>query len=718
MPSFTWPGAQFNIWIENVFDTSQSRVKLVNTTAECESTQYDQAVPVIQNIEDAEKEQPIEAYLVADVTKRIVCFFELPTSLALIVQTEAGTELEFSKPAAPSTSLIISGVVNEYVHRGLAISLLLGDVDPGEDAEVFTLPEREYVNNDDSCLPAVGIGGAEDEAALQSTADYIKEKATIGIKKVSVLPSPAGGKTHFASFNEQDTLLLEIGKSYMVCYVGSSKDSTRIFNPVGKKLKVRDVITAIYRADGEGEDPTNSQQTRLFVEASLTGDVSCMAITRKLTKAPIMAEVKGDYKEDPSLPEEYKPEFLETEVLGRLLVVPADKANSNTTVVITHTGDNVKNIKQQPMGVPPESYTWCFHSRSKGLIFPNNGEGVPIRYTVFPPPNFKYATADGKEFPEPDGIVLAQNVSFPPLLPQWETAPGFPQYYYDKVSFSIDPPLPDGILMQDADPGPDDPKIGQISPDESKEGKVGAAQISVKTLHTIKSQSAYDVQGSKQVKLSLSVHSPGLCALQSAKSTEAVVACTVQDAHNLQINAMYLLIKDASAADVQVSARPEEFFCHPRPEPSPADLPTGNSGLKFTCKKEAPLCCCWLFLAKEDPVKMTPRVITGKVLKSECGLEQFGRYETITMATGKNPLMNNADVAVANDAMFDFTMPVKPEPKPIQFEMKVDINYEAECSPEAGPEKPQQCKDMMQGELTALTGAPAEMIVVKDLRPA
>lgn len=123
-------------------------------------------------------------------------------------------------------------------------------------------------------------------------------------------------------------------------------------------------------------------------------------------------------------------------------------------------------------------------------------------------------------------------------------------------------------------------------------------------------------------------------------------------------------------------------------------------------------------LDEEGNRKLTPRVITGKILKSKCGLEQWGRYETYIMAAGTNPLMGDANVAVASATMFDFTMPIKPEPKPMQFEMTVDIDYDAECSPEAGPEKPQQCKDNMQNELTSMLGAPPEMIVVKDLRPS
>jgi len=708
MPSFTWPGASFMIFIENVPDTSKSRVKLTNTTKECLASTYDQAVPVVQA--GTKAEQPIQAYLKADMTKRVVCFFELPTSLALIVETEDGKELKFSQETAPESSLIISGIVSKYVHRGLPINLLLGNVFSGEDAELFILPEREYTNNDNNCLPAAGID--PDKDSLESTVDYVKRVATIGFKRVSILPSVSGGKTHFATFNEQDTQLLTIGKSFVVCYVGSSKDTTRTFNKVGMALPVRDVIVAIHQASGE---KSSSQKTRLFVESSLTGDISCMVSTRKLKKAPIKPEIKGDYGSDPALPEEYKPEFKETEILGRTLGQKASQPNANTTIEIVNKAENVANVKRQPMGVPPEVYAWCFHSRSEGLIFPNNGDGVAMPLTVFSPPQFTYALADGTKFQQPQGVVLALNVSFPPLLPQWDKAKGFPQYYYDSVFFNIDPPLPEGIQIETQEPKDKLTQVGQIY------AKPVPDQVSVATTYTITSQSNYDVQGSKEVKLSLSVHSPGFCKLQSAKSTEAVVACSVQDAHNMHNEALYLLLKDTSDTDTTVAIKPSSFFCYPRP--IPPKKPSSGLGMQFTCMKEAPLCCCWLFLP-EDGMKnkdgsrnLKPRVITGKVMKNECGLEQWGRYETYTMAAGKNPLMANADVAVANGGMFDFTMPIKPEPKPIQFEMKVDIDYEKECSPEAGPEKPQQCKDNMQKELASMLGAPSEMIIVRDVRP-
>jgi hypothetical protein len=385
------------------------------------------------------------------------------------------------------------------------------------------------------------------------------------------------------------------------------------------------------------------------------------------------------------------------------VTVEVTEANANKTIEIENDPASVPSIKRQPVGVAPEVYAWCFHSRSEGLIFPNSGDGVPIPMTVFKPPDFTYATADGIEFP--DGVKLAFNVSFPPLKPQWAgIGQGFPLYYYDHVDFVINPPLPAGIEMIESDPKDATKQVGEIRPNVRPE------QLSESLTYSITATSVYDVQGSKEVSMELSVHSPGVCALQSAKSTEMVAACSVQDSHNMINNAIYLLVTSGT-----VEKDVSEFFAYPRPLPEP--FPTEVSG-QFTCMKEPPHCNCWMWLPEEDPPTYQPRVVTGRVLKSECGLEQFGRYEVHVLAAGRNPLMADADVAVLSSQLYDFTMPARPDPKPIQFEMKVDIDYEAQCSPEVSPDAPQKCRDSMQEELSKMLGAPSEMITVTNVRPA
>jgi hypothetical protein len=266
-----------------------------------------------------------------------------------------------------------------------------------------------------------------------------------------------------------------------------------------------------------------------------------------------------------------------------------------------------------------------------------------------------------------------------------------------------------------ADTGDDATKqVGQVSAEPLPN------QLSQKTTYSITAQSNNDNEGTQTSDLSMTVNQPAICRLQSAKSTETVVSCLIQDAHNMYNNALYVLIQNSATNEpLEDPTAVSNFFCYPRPTEPP---PTSANGLKFTCMKEAPLCCCWVFLPEpstRDP-HADPRVIAAKVFKNECGLEQFQRYDTFTMGAGTNPLQLDAagepeNVAVVHSEVFDFTMPVKPEPKPIQFEMAVNMDYEKECNSDPGAA--QRCKDNMQKELSAMLGAPSEMISVRDVRP-
>lgn len=706
LPSFTWPGMSFVLYIENVPDTTQSRVHLANESSECSSATYDQAIPVVQNV--ANNEQPIEAYMKADMTKRIVCFFELPSSLALVVYAETGKELQFSQPYLPGNAMIIDGILNSFAHRGLPISLLLREVEEDEKGQLFILAEDEYTKNLETCRPAIGIG-EEEEGDTESTDDYVTRVAAIGLKDVSLLSNPIEGYTHFAMITEQDTQKLVIGKSYIICYVGSKEDSTRIFNKVGGNIPVRDIIVAIHQAPGER---SNAITTRLAVESVLTGELSCMVSTRQLPKAPLLSEITGEYASDPDLPEDYTPDFTEDQILGRTLQVPADDAPANTTVEVTMFKAAVANIERQPAGVAPVVYVWCHHSRSKGMIYPNDGKGIPISLAVMTPPTFTYATADGETFPEPEGIVLAWNVSFPPILPQWKDVPDFPMFYYDRVSFTIDPPLPEGVVVHDRHVAGSKQKVGGIYPSPRP------SQVSVPTEYTITAQSNYDVQGRQEVTHKLSVHVPGSCTVQSVKSTEAVVACTVQDAHNMHNDAMFLLIKEPGEDDAEIL--PSSFFCYPKTG-SPPDGSGGN--LYYSCDRAGASCCCHLWLPEKEANadgsrNLNPLAIVARVRKDECDFVEQARYEVYSMAAGKNPLLADEPTAVADENLIEFTMPSPMAKEPIQFEMKVDIDYEENCGPSAGPDAAQRCKDNMQKELVQLLGAPPDMIVVRDVRPA
>lgn len=88
------------------------------------------------------------------------------------------------------------------------------------------------------------------------------------------------------------------------------------------------------------------------------------------------------------------------------------------------------------------------------------------------------------------------------------------------------------------------------------------------------------------------------------------------------------------------------------------------------------------------------------------------------MASGINPTLANAPTFVVSDGLFEMTVPQKKEPKPIAFEMKVNINYEATCDPvRNGAAAEEKCKDDMKDELVNLLGAPSDMIQVTGVKP-
>jgi len=698
LPTFLWPGGSFLIWIEHVPDTSRSRVNLVNSSDECDSSTYEIAMPVVQV---GFTEQLIEAYLVADVTKRMVCFFELPTSMALVIATSTGEQFEFPQAAPPTNGLIVEGVVANYVHRGLPANVILSSAEPGENGQVFIIEDVAYEANGGQCLPAVGIGGAAE--AIETAEEYIARVAKVQLKDAF----PMDDGSHFITLNEEDTQAFVIGGSYIVCYVGDKRDSTRVFNKVGESLLVRDIITNVIKDtafEEAGGKKTTSEQTRLSVEASLEGRVSCFIVVRRLDRTPVMEEIRNTYSSE--LPEDFVPAFDESEVLGRTLDVDVLAANSVTPVVIDHLPyGNAAGIRAMPMGVAPQVYTWCYHDQSS-IVYPDSGDGVSIELSVLEPPDFQYQAAFGAVF---EKLVLARNVSFPPFSPAWQVE-GFPIYYYDAVQFSITPTLPAGIELES--------DAGQIRPDPPDQ------QLLALMSYTIKAQSVFDLQKAREVSLSLTVQEPGYCALQSIKSTEALLACTLHDANNFYNEAIYLLFFVYGAATpAPVSS---SFSCYgdaaaPASEPAPGIL-------DFTCQRVGSECCCWLWVPggsdrTERNVDIS-RSLTGRVSTSgQCGMSMAERYIFMTLAAGVNPLSDMQESGVVYAAgdeavIADFTVPERTEAKPIQFEMKVDINYEEVCDPVInGAEAEEQCKAQMQAELVALLGAPPEMITVRSVRP-
>jgi len=368
--------------------------------------------------------------------------------------------------------------------------------------------------------------------------------------------------------------------------------------------------------------------------------------------------------------------------------------NSDFTVLITSSLSTAANIQRMPLGVNPEVYTWCRHSQSL-VIFPEDGNGITIELAVLQAPEFQYA-AEGVVLTE---VVLARNIAFPTLAVQWSET-GFPVYYFDEVGFTITPTLPNGLDMSSERGGiRADPVPGALTPQGD---------------YIIKAQSKYDVAKSKQTQLKLSVEEPAQCSLASIKSTEALMTCTVHDANNLEMKAIYLLISPTSADPVEML--PSSFTC------DGDAVQSGGSGIasEYTCSQTSDgRCCCWLYVDDAAaPEFNSSRIITAAAKKSACNWQNYQRYEVMTMASGNNLMSANAPSSVVWDILYEFTVPEKKEPTPITFDLAVQISYEDTCDPvKNGPEAEQACKDAMRDELVAMLGTPADMITVLDVQP-
>eukprot|EP00913_Durusdinium_trenchii_P033148 g31032.t1 len=266
LPTFLWPGAAFVVFMENVVDTSQSRVKMVNNTIECDASTYSEAIPVVLNTSG--QEQPIKAYLTASSFKRMFCFFELPASLPIAVSGDQGTDLQFASELQPSLSLIVDDAYIQHMSRGLASNLVLYDTAPGELAQAFILDETDFNQNGGFCLPALGLEALNFEP--ETAASYIQRVAAVQLKTVSVLPTPVNLATHFVSVTEDETLGLSIGHNYVLCYVGSA-DTTRVFNKIGSVITVKDIILALEKEQRpQGEEAATSREINVVVQDERT----------------------------------------------------------------------------------------------------------------------------------------------------------------------------------------------------------------------------------------------------------------------------------------------------------------------------------------------------------------------------------------------------------------------------------------------------------------
>jgi hypothetical protein len=710
LPTFLWPDVDFLIRIQNVPDTSQSRIKLVNRTEECSPVEvmYDSSTPVVQYPEG--QEQTIQKYLKASWSTRLICFFELPTSMPLIVATPSGPTIEFTQGTQPTAALNVDGVFNEYVHRGLPVNLLFTNVNDGEYGQIYILSEEDFKANDDHCLPENGISGEDSSAEAETAEAYIERVAAIKMKQVVLLPSASGEFTHLVFLDGDDTENLMLGQGYVVCYVGDGTDRTRIFNQVGIKvpgkddieteLKVRDVITNIAKDEAyelAGGEETNSRQVRTLVECSLTGTLRCMITVKEMERTPLKSEIRGDYKD--TEPEEFVPVMKDEDVLFRTEDVAVTESNSNTTVIpggMELNQQYVPNIVGRPRGVEPWVHIWCFHDRS-ALIFPNNEEGQRITLAVRAPPEITYEQPVGT----PRRVItLSQGVMFPPLLPIWED-PDFPQHPWDYVEFAVSPPLPAGIEMSD---NRDDGTLGQIRAQTADAATQPDNEADPPPTYEITVQSVNDNLKSRTAQLTLSVHGVGGCDTQSVKSTEVVMTCRIRDTNNFHAQVLYIMTDPPAGYDE------DSFFCY---EPSKPETP-GNR--KLECKKQGEACCCFLHMGNISPNVTQSTLYTARLKSDQCGYAQSQSYQFATMIAGINPMQEDDAVKKLSEGMDDFLLPSGPEPVHIEFEMKIDMDY-SRCDPDVvGAEQAAQCKTNMESDLARLLDAPPGMIEVTGVR--
>ncbi|CAK9109794.1 Alpha-agarase [Durusdinium trenchii] len=208
--------------------------------------------------------------------------------------------------------------------------------------------------------------------------------------------------------------MLSIGHNYVLCYVGSA-DTTRVFNKIGSVITVKDIILALEK----------EQRFSMTVD-----DVS------HLVPAPV--QVTGDWFT-------MSHEVFDTSVnlsvqLSVLLRYSNPKPDrSGSEVKITTVVANAVNIQRMPLGVAPQAYVWCKHSKSL-VVYPEDGAGVAVTLGVLAAPSFQYSILSNPA----TQVILARNVSFPTLAVLWSSA-GFPAYYFDEVAFTITPTLPDGL---------------------------------------------------------------------------------------------------------------------------------------------------------------------------------------------------------------------------------------------------------------------------------
>jgi hypothetical protein len=692
MPSFIWPGVSGVPWIQHIPSSASARVTLVSTDEECDVAFYGDAVPVVKD----ERWRPLTDYLHVTEAAPMICFFELATSTPLLLDNVA-----FSHPVGPAWGAQIEGVKAANAHRGLPVTVLLKDVNPGELGQVFLLSGTQFDANGGHCVaPYSEFSGLYPS---QWPLGDISKKAAAPIRPVLPLPAETEGFSHYAFFDELETANLVLNAPYFLCYLGNSSDVPQIFNPIQPAMMVTDVIIQI--SEDPALPPPNSIEINVQVANTLTGSVMCMVMAYPLSRPPNSDEIGGTYFDNPTV-------INELGVLARSGPVDAVQPNANVTVSMDVNQEAVPQIQKTPLGVRPEVHVWCTHSRSVGVVFPNTGAGWILELHVTPPPNF-YLRRGGVGSDEVGNITFAEALSFVPLEIAYEVE-GYPRYDYDDVETVVSPPMPADLVLT-TDP-------------QTKKSILTAnplpIQVSPRTAYTVTASSTRELVDATLYEINIQVVDAVLCRHQLVKSSDVVFECDFHDADNIHSTGVYFGIKNYDPNGVERS--PNNQYGLPLMDPCRGriseEMWSGSRGptaaSDFQCFGTNDMCCCfartpWAGQAESPQPSYGIKRMGVRLQYDNCAggiggddIVEFNRYTIVTMAVGIDVNDGNARKEVVSREMTpDFQRPEQKVAEPVQFELTLE-NFDFErCDETRVPEaQVKECKAALVAELEELLG--------------
>jgi hypothetical protein len=642
-------------------------------------------------VDPAALSKPLKAYLTATTEKPLLCFFELETSAPLLLG-----EVQFTTEA-PEWRMSILGTPTNYIHPGMPVTVQLRNTQAGSSGELFLLSEQQYRANGNTCVkpyeePLVGLA---EEAEVDWPLGVVEKTASLGKRMVSMLPEGDSLYTHFVWFDEFETESLSIGQGFFLCYVGDAAEMPQIYNPIFPMIRVKDVVTGMSEDRRFASTPaeTNSLRVNLLVESTLTGTLQCLLTTVPLSRTPTQSEVDGTYNVQDTV---LNPNSVLARTPGG---VTASIANTNTSVVMAIDQDKVANIVRLPLGTAPRAHAWCNHKKST-VVFPDDPQGFIVEFGVLAPPTMVFMDSNGFEV---RNISFVQNVSFGPLELRFPTMDGFPRYYFDEVSVSVSPPLPDGLRLDGYELVPSPRPVQTIDVLQDAEGNV----VPYRAL----ASSLYDISKGTFATLTLAVYEAIRCDLANVKTTEIVVKCDVHNAANFHATGVYLNIMETTAVP---SMDPASFACT---DPSL----TGSlwrerddlSQSRFTCTGAAAgVCCCYAPFESIDDM-FDWQMFTASSKHNDCNIEEHNKRIVQSMVEGYRPDIGDTAagrVQWVSDTVLEFTRQPREEAAPVVFDMELDMDYEV-CETD-----PDFCEQQIKEELSALLGIPVEEIEISALR--